>query len=528
MIWVDREVRQLKKRKLPLEWVDDMKTPSGRIHVGALRGVVIHDLLYKAILENGLKARFTYVFQDFDPMDAIPSYLPFDTWEKYAGMKLYEVPSPVKGFKNFAQYYAKEFQDVFESINCHPEIIWESDYYLAGKMNDVVRKALDSSKKIREIYKRVAKAEKPADWHPFQAVCEKCRKIGTTHVYEWDGEFVYYKCMLQMVAWAKGCGNKGKISPFNGNGKLHWKVDWPALWTIIGVTVEGSGKDHMSAGGSYDVAKALCEEVFNYPTPYPVPYEWFTIGGRKMSSSKGIGVSAKEISGILPPEVLRFLIVRTPVGTALDFNPFGDTILNLFDDYDRCMNAYFDKLEEKIPEGKAGEVLEDFARIVKLSEVMPLPEKRLYIPRFRTVVNILKTKTDILEFFETQKGEKFTDEEKGILEERVVYAEVYLKNYAEEESKVEFLETLPEDFTLTDPQKSFIKKLAENLGKEKSKDREKIQEIVFNTLKETGAKAKEVFSGLYQILIGKDHGPKTSDLILEFGIEKVVTRLKEV
>jgi lysyl-tRNA synthetase class I len=26
-----------------------------------------------------------------------------------------------------------------------------------------------------------------------------------------------------------------------------WKVDWAAHWKAIGITVEGAGKDHMSA-----------------------------------------------------------------------------------------------------------------------------------------------------------------------------------------------------------------------------------------------------------------------------------------
>ncbi|MBI2005696.1 MAG: LLM class flavin-dependent oxidoreductase [Nitrosopumilales archaeon] len=33
MFWADAVAQELKKRKLPLEWVDDMKTPSGKIHV---------------------------------------------------------------------------------------------------------------------------------------------------------------------------------------------------------------------------------------------------------------------------------------------------------------------------------------------------------------------------------------------------------------------------------------------------------------------------------------------------------------
>lgn len=528
MIWVDREAKKIKERGLSLEWVDDMKTPSGRIHVGSLRGVVIHDLIYKVLVENAIKTRFTYVIDDHDPMDAVPAYLDFSKWEKYAGMQLYKVPSPVPGFKSYAQYYTKDFIEVFESINCHPKIIWTSKLYNSGKMNHVIREILDAAPKIREIYYKVSKAIKPDDWHPFNVVCEKCHKVGTTYVYKWDGQFVYYRCQPQMVDWAKGCGYQGKISPFNGNGKLPWKVDWAAKWKVIGVTIEGAGKDHMSAGGSHDIASAICKEVLSYPVPYPLPYEWFTIGGKKMSSSKGIGTSAKEVSQILPSDVFRFLIVRTPINTHIDFNPYGETILNLFGDYDRCLNAYFDKLENKIPAGKQGEVISDFARIIELSQVRPLPEKRLYLPRFRTVINLIKTKSDVLKFFEKQTKSKLNREEKDILEERIVYAQVYLKNYAQADQKIIFLEEIPKNLNLTENQKNYLKKLATHLSKAKTINRESLQKTIFKVLKDNNFSAKEVFNGFYQMLIGRDFGPKASDLILEFGIKKVIKRLKEI
>lgn len=525
MIWVDREVKKIKERKYKKEWVDDMKTPSGRIHVGALRGVVIHDLLYKVLEENDINVTFSYVFNDMDPMDAIPSYLDYEKWEPFAGKPLFQVPSPEKGFDNYAKYFAQEFIDVFESINCHPQIIWSSKLYTSGKMNEVIKQGLDNANIIRDIYAKIAKAPKPDAWYPFQVICEKCGKIGTTQVTNWDGEKVEYECKEQMVAWAKGCGNKGKISPFNGNGKFLWKVDWPAHWKVIGITVEGSGKDHMSSGGSYDMSSNISKDVFKYEPVYAPAYEWFTIGGRKMSSSKGIGVSAKEVSQILPPEVFRFLIVRTPIGTHLDFNPYGDTILNLFDDYDRCLNAHFDKIENKIPEGKQGEVLLDFARIIELSEVRPLPEKRIFIPRFRTVVNAIKNKTDVLSFFEKQKGDKLTNDEKEILEERTVFAEVYLQNYSQDINQPVKTEPVVSD-ELTDVQKKFIKDLTTNLKKLKSQERDEIQLAVFDTLKKGGYKPKEVFSVFYQTLIGQNAGPRAADILLDYGFEKALEKLE--
>jgi len=523
MIWVDREAKRLKERNLPLEWVDDMKTPSGRIHVGSLRGVIVHDLIYKALKQVGVKTKFSYVFNDMDPMDGMPAYLDKNKWGKYMGQPLYKIPSPEPGFKSFADYYAQEFIEVFNSLNCHPQIIWSSELYKSGKINSLVKLFLNQAEKVREIYKRVAKTEKAENWFPYNPICEKCGKVGTTNVYKWDGKYVYYRCEYHIVDWANGCGHENKIEPINENGKLAWRLDWTAHWKVIGISVESSGKDHMSSGGSYDMATHLCKEILNINPPDAMGgYEWFTVGGKKMSSSKGIGTSAKEVSDILPPEVFRFMQVRTPVSTHLDFNPFGGTIPNLFDDYDRCFNAYFLKLENKFPTGKPGEVLSDFARIIELSEVKPHPKKRILFPRFRTIVNLIKNKKNVPDFFEQQKKSALTNEEKQLIEERIKYVNIYIEKYEEKKEMI----IQPAKFVVNDLQKKFLKTLSEKLSSLKSENKEEIQKAIFNSIKEVNIIPKEAFTAFYHALTNKSFGPKAADLIIELTIKQVIDKIK--
>lgn len=520
MIWVDRVAKTIKEHARPLEWVDDMKTPSGRIHVGSLRGVMVHDLIYKVLVQEGVKASFSYVFNDMDPMDAIPAYLDQKKWGQYAGKSLFQVPSPEPGYKSFAEFYAKEFIDVFTSLNCHPQIIWSHELYQSGKMNEVIKTFLDNSEKVRQIYKEVAHAERNPDWIPFNPICEKCGNIGTTRAYKWDGEFVYYKDDAA-VEWAKGCGHEGKVTPYDGHGKLPWKLDWPAHWKVIGITIESSGKDHMSSGGSYDMATHFCKDILGTQAPNALGgYEWFTIGGKKMSSSKGIGTSAREVTQILPPEVFRFFMVRTPITTHLDFNPYGETIPKLFDDYDRCMGAYFDKLENKIPEGKPGEVLSDFARIIELSEVRPLPKKRHFLPRFRTVANILKTGGDPKTMFEKQLGRMLTAEETAVLDERIVFAKTYLKEYAQMPTA-----QAPKEFVMNDTQKKFLTELKSLLEKNTQASQEELQNGIFALMKAGGYKPREAFQAMYRIFTGKDFGPKAGELIMTIGVDKAIKML---
>lgn len=536
MIWVDREAKRLKERKFPLEWADDMKTPSGRIHVGSLRGVVVHDLIYKALKEIGVNAKFSYVFNDLDPMDGMPTYLDKNKWQTYMGFPLYKIPSPEPGFKSFADYFAQEFIKVFTSINCHPQIIWSSELYRSGKMNRVIKAILDQTEKIRDIFKKVYKKPRPADWFPYNPICSNCGKVGTTKVYKWDGKYVHYRCEKNFVTWAEGCENEEKVEPINENGKLVWRLDWPAYWKVIGVTIESSGKDHMSKGGSYDTAVRFCREILDYEPPDALGgYEWFTVGGKKMSSSKGIGSSAKEVSQILPPEIFRFLQVRTPIKTHLDFNPYGTTILDLFDDYDRCLNAYFLKLENKIPPKKEGEVILDFARIIELSEVNPLPKKRLYLPRFRTIVNLLKTgQKNLVSFFEKQKSflvkaskyrdSKLNSEEIAILEERIKFAQIYLENYAAERQLDSFGATA-QKLSLNTTQRKFLKELANSLKQMSTTDTNMIKQIIFDTLKTVNIRPREAFTAFYQFLTGKNFGPKAEDLIKQLGTDKAIDLL---
>ncbi len=58
-----------------------------------------------------------------------------------------------------------------------------------------------------------------------------------------------------------------------------------------------------------------------------------------MSTSKGTGATAHAIAELLPPELLRFLFLRHRPRKAIEFDPEGDTIPGLFDEFDRIAAA---------------------------------------------------------------------------------------------------------------------------------------------------------------------------------------------
>ncbi|MEK7450596.1 MAG: lysine--tRNA ligase [Patescibacteria group bacterium] len=501
MFWADKIAGELKKRKFPLEWVDDMKTPSGRIHIGSLRGVVIHDLIYKSLMEIGVKAKYTYIFDDHDPMDALPVYLPKEKFEQYLGMPLFKVPSPEKGFKNYAEYYALEFKDVFNKIGCNPEILWSTDLYLSGKMNPLIKECLDKADKIRKIYEELYKKKIPKDWYPFQVYCPNCGKVSTTKVYNWDGEKVSFTCEINTVDYTKGCGFKGEISPFSDRngivGKLPWKVEWSAKWKVLGITVEGAGKDHMSKGGSHDLTSLICKKVINYPVPYSLPYEFFLIGGAKMSSSKGRGSSASEMLEILPPEILRFLMVKTKINQTIDFDPSGDTIPRLFDEYQEV--GFSNEPDKK--------------RIFELSQVTDEVKK---LPKIKFM--------QLVQWIQAPNMQSQLAKEEA--EEWIPYARRWIEAFAPEENRFIPKIEIPESSkNLSSEQKKFLAKILEELGRDWAP--EDLQEKLYIWAKELNLPSHKAFAAIYLSLFGKNYGPKAGWIILD-NKDFIKKRFKEV
>src|SRR4030042_3922197 len=126
---------------------------------------------------------------------------------------------------------------------------------------------------------------------------------------------------------------------------------------------------------------AICKDIFDYPKPFKLPYEWFLVGGKKMSSSKGVGCKAHDITKIFPPEVARFLFTRADYKEAIDFDPVGTmAITDIFDEYDRCWKAYTDSSNENM------------ADAFKLSQInfIPKKESKFFLPRFRDVANYIQ------------------------------------------------------------------------------------------------------------------------------------------
>ena len=512
-MWIDKIIKPLSGPQI----INDSKTPSGRVHVGSLRGVLIHDAILRELRNKGIPATFLYGVDDYDPMDGMPADAPSKLLE-HMGRPLCQVPAPDGSTAtDMADHYIQEFLAIFKELQVDANVYRMRDIYQSGRFNTAIDTILRQAATVRTIYQTVSGAQRPDNWYPFQVICPQCGKIGTTVVTAYDGQEVSYRCQPDLVKWVQGCGNQGKISPFDGRGKLPWKLEWAAKWVTLGITLEGAGKDHCTKGGSRDIASAVLRQIFQQQPPLNVPYEFFLVSGAKMSSSKGIGSTARDMANFLPPEILRFLMVGSDPKKAVNFNTSLSYMAKLFNDYDR-----------HLLQGGGGE--ENSARMLALAKCSPtsdcyrpvafqLISTLIQLPHVNLWQALEKQAAQTTAGCETEKpiATPWSSNDKIHGEQRVKAAAYWLANFASPEETFAIQTKLPDSAqTLTTSQRAFLHHLAhllEEIDTPENGTGGSVQTLIFDAARAISIAPADAFQAIYQVLLGKDRGPKAGNLI---------------
>lgn len=233
-------------------------SPSGPIHVGNMREILTGDMIHRALLKKGLRSDFIYLCDDMDPpLRKVYPFLPPQGYQEHVGKPLFKIPSP-DGNGTYSEHFLAPFIHVMEVLEVGARVIRTSGLYGSGVFEDAIDRVINAREKVRAILEEVSGREIEGDWYPYSPICSACGKINTTRVTGYQRPYVYYTCT---------CGHSGRADIRRAEGKMPWRVEWPAKWYALGVTIEPFGKDHGAAGGSYDTGKRIAEEVFGIRHP---------------------------------------------------------------------------------------------------------------------------------------------------------------------------------------------------------------------------------------------------------------------
>ena len=500
--------------------IRDSKTPSGAVPVSGLRGPIITDALYRTFKQRGLRVRYVFTIDDYDPMDS-QSMREKAGMAEQMGKPFFRIPSPdPAAASDYARYHAGRYLALFDDLGIRPdEIHWMRDLYGSGALDRQIDLVLRNAAAIREIHRQVAGVEHPEGWLPVSVICERCGRIGTTLASDYDGATVAYECLPDYVEWAEGCGNRGRISPFKGNAKLLWNEQWCADWDHFGVTYEEGGKDLLTAGGSRDRSNEIYRQVWRKEPPLGLAHEFLLIGGKKMGTSTGRGASAVELVGVYPGELIRFLMLRTPPKRHIEFDPAGMALPRLLDEYDRCADAYL------------ADPADDLARVWALSQLSEPPAPIGFRVRFSLIASWLQIPSiDPLREGALLKGSALDEAEERDLRRRIELARVWLERWAPDEAKFGIAKELPA-LALSDLQRAYLRAVAALVGS--ITDPEAMQQELYEVAKRVGLVtaegkvSKDAFGALYSAFIGKPNGPRAGWLLVTLDPAFVRGRLED-
>ena len=509
--WGDRVVDKILEDPVPENHTLRIATgitPSGQIHIGNLREVVTADVIYRILQERGKKAELIYIADDFDPLRKVYPFLDPQKYQPFVGRPLSEIPCPCDKHSNYAEHFLEPFLRSMDLLKIHLKIFRSSDLYKNGQYNEVIAQSLDARDKIAEILFRITGKEIDQYWSPFVPICESCGAMTQAKVISWirEEKIIKYSC---------GQCNHTGFMHIQGNGKLTWRIDWPARWSFLGVDIEPMGKDHGSKGGSYDTGKEIVNRVFKKTPPFPIIYEWIRLEGMgDMSSSKGNVIAIEDALKVVPPDILRYLIIKATPKQRITFEPVKQ-LLAVFDEVDNEQAKRRDQ------------------RAIDLSQASDFKPIGIPFDHLINVVQIAAGDPAEVKKILQRGGYTIADSSLGALEERCVFALNWLEHFAPQEARFSVAQGLPESVESFSPQQcKILGKLSDilknMLTKEIDISAEEIHRAFYEAAKEESElTVKDVFQAFYLALINKNSGPRAGWFIKTVGIDFVQKRLSQ-
>jgi lysyl-tRNA synthetase class 1 len=342
------------------------------------------------------------------------------------------------------------------------------------------------------------------------------------------------------VDYTCACGHSGTV-PVAGGGKLTWRVEWPARWAVLGVTIEPFGKNLALKGGFYDAGKRIVKEIYGRKVPYLVVCDQIKPGKhgivnlptKGISSSAEAAVQVSDLLAVMPPEFLRYLIIRTKPQKQIHFDP-GQIFLTLTDEYER-LRAQFRGKDPLLG------VLE--RRIYELSRLTGICKSEIPFKQMATIYQVARGDFNQIEKIIRRSG--FSTENEKCMKELADNVSRWLELYAPPFAKFNVKETVPvQAATLSELQKAFLSAFAA-LTKAREEISAKEYHMLIYSAKEEGSKLNrmiaemlntqvapqidpgDIFKAIYISILGQKSGPRAGWFLSSFKKEFLVKRFEE-
>jgi lysyl-tRNA synthetase class 1 len=493
-------------------------TPSGTIHIGKFREIITTEMVSRALARMGKKTRFIYSWDDYDTFRKVPADMPGQ--EMLKGL-LYQPIVDIPDVYGTEESYARHNEATLEKIApdlgiSNIEFIYQSKMYRGGAYNDLIVEVADKNKKVRDILQKFKTNEIDAGWFPIETYCGECNRDRGVKFSNYDSDSKTIDCECEL------CGHRETLNLRESRRlKLPWRVDWPMRWKFENVDFEPGGTDHSSAGGSFDTSRIIVREIFGGSAPVYAKYAFVLPKGekRKMSSSVGNGFSVDNVLDVYTPEMVRWFFAS--------YKP--DAPFNMAFDIDVLKNyENFDRMERAVYGGEPNEEKRAaLRRIYEMSQINfdgKIPESCPFRPVFRHLCNYLQSNgLDIEKTRAVFADQIKNDADELRYRERAKRAVFWLENYAPDDFIFRVNAARRTDVPMTDAESAFVAGVRDVLQNDIGE--RDLQDKIGALIESNGLDAQAAYRVLYQLLIGRDKGPKLAGFMLGIGRDKVLELL---
>ncbi|MDR1233869.1 MAG: lysine--tRNA ligase [Holosporales bacterium] len=473
--------------------------PSGLPHIGTFGEVLRTTFVMRAFRRlSDIPARLFVFSDDMDGFRKVPSNVPNqEPLGQYLDRPLTSVPDPFGQYESFAHHNNAMLRRFLDSFGFEYEFKSSTEMYRSGVFNECLSRILGKYSEIMDIMLPSLREERQKTYSPFLPICKRTGKVLQVPIIETrptDNTIIYRD---------PETGDLGEVSVLDGHCKLQWKADWGMRWMTLGVDYEMNGKDLID---SFKLSSKICRTIGGLP-PENLTYELFLDDeGKKISKSKGNGLSMDEWLKYAPSESLAYYMYQSPKRAK---RLYFDVIPNAMDDYLDSLEVFYSESVDKKPSSPVYHIHDG------------TPPHYPGCPKFSMLLNLVQACNTSDENMLMEFVKKYTAAN-GESKETLIFTRTMVK----------FAISYYNDFVVgtrkflipNGEQKEALKILCDELrALPQDSGANDFQTKVFEVGKRFYADGmKEWFKTLYGVLFGSESGPKMGSFIYLYGVDNTI------
>jgi len=471
--------------------------PSGLPHIGTFCEVIRTQMIRTAFeMISDIPTRLFVISDDMDGLRKIPDNIPnADMLTVHMQKPLTSIPDPFNREESYGAYMNKKLCSFLDNFGFEYEFYSATQLYKTGKLDEFLLKALSCYDPIMSVMLPTSGEERQQTYSPFLPICPKSGRVLYVPIVRRDLETGTITYMDPET------NEEMTTSVTGGHCKLQWKPDFGVRWAALDVDFEMYGKDHLANSKLY---RGICH-IVGGKGPVEFCYEMFLDEhGKKISKSKGNGVSIDQWLKYAPVESLSYYMYQSPTkAKKLYFSVIPKSV----DDYITSLEKFHESSEVEKVENP----------VWHIHRGKP-PKYNLHGLTFSLLLNLSSVcnpeDKSILVSFVSRYAPELNKDEQRFIELLADHAVQYYHDFIKPNKQYR---------NPSEKDVSLLKEVANKLKDIKNDcAAEEIQSIFYTIGKGSGYELREFFKMIYEVLLGQDQGPRLGSFAKLYGIDKTI------